>query len=236
MCWVGALRLAAEVMRAARRLLVPGVSTLVMLALLLSLGFWQLQRRDWKSALLAQIDRAEATAPLPLGAAPSPFSKVQAMGVLRPDLAVRYGVELRGDALGAHLIVPLERSGQPVLLTDLGWVPLKPGRPLIWPSGAVDGFVRPGETAGMFAAHDNSVERLFYTLDPDAIGAALGLQAVMPFVLVAIGPAQDGVYPQPVQTLPRPPNNHLQYAFTWFGFAATLTVIFALYARKSLRS
>lgn len=236
MCWAGVRRLAAEMVRGLRRLWVPGVSTAVMLAVLLSLGVWQLQRRNWKTALLAQIDRSEQTVPMPLGAVPSAFAKVRAAGRLRIDLAARYGVELRGDTLGAHLIVPLERPGQPVLLTDLGFVPLKPERPLVWPSGEIDGFVRPGETAGPFAAKDNPAERLFYTLDPAAIGAALGLRDVSPFVLVAMGAAEAGRFPQPVQSLPRPPNNHLQYAFTWFGFAATLGVIFALYARKTLRS
>jgi surfeit locus 1 family protein len=44
------------------------------------------------------------------------------------------------------------------------------------------------------------------------------------------------VFPDPVQHLPRPPDNHLQYAITWFGFAVTLVIIFLLYARKALRA
>jgi surfeit locus 1 family protein len=59
---------------------------------------------------------------------------------------------------------------------------------------------------------------------------------VAPFVLVAVGTAPKGVYPDPVSTLPRPADNHLQYALTWFGFAITLLIIFGLYARKSLRT
>ncbi len=219
----------------AQRLLVPGITALVMLAVLIGLGTWQLQRRDWKAGLLASIDAAEAGAAVPLSGQPPAFAKVRASGVLRGDLTAHYGIELRGETLGAHLIAPLERPGEPALLVDLGWVPLKPLAPLVLPSGAIEGFARPGETAGPFAARDNPVERLFYTLDPSVIGPALGLAATSPYVLTAIGPAQDGVYPQPVQRLPRPPNNHLQYAFTWFGFAATLIVIFALYARKALR-
>ena len=38
-----------------RRLLVPGVMTAVMLAVLIGLGMWQLQRLQWKRGLLAQF-------------------------------------------------------------------------------------------------------------------------------------------------------------------------------------
>jgi len=41
--------------------------------------------------------------------------------------------------------------------------------------------------------------------------------------------------PEPAHALPRPVDNHLSYALTWFGLAATLLVIFILYARKVLR-
>ena len=73
------------------------------------------------------------------------------------------------------------------------------------------------------------------TLDPAAIGAALGLASVAPFTLVALGPA-----PTPPRArrsaLPRPPNDHLSYALTWFGLAACLLVVFVVYVRKALRS
>jgi len=53
---------------------------------------------------------------------------------------------------------------------------------------------------------------------------------------VAMGPAPIGESPEPARHLPRPPNNHLQYAITWYGFAVTLLIIFFLYARKVPRS
>jgi surfeit locus 1 family protein len=36
--------------------------------------------------------------------------------------------------------------------------------------------------------------------------------------------------------LPTPPNNHLQYAFTWFGLAGALLAVFVAWARKGLGS
>lgn len=220
-----------------RRLLVPAVSTLVMLAILLSLGVWQLQRREWKHALLAQIDAAEALPAIPMPADPAPFTKVRIKGQLRPDLSARYGAQVRGDVLGAQVIMPVERPGAVPVLVDLGWMPNTVAvAALHLPPNAVEGFIRPAEHATMFSGTDSPAKRLFYTLDPGPIGTSLGLPKVAPFTLVALGaPPPPGVYPEPATALPRPPDNHLQYAFTWFGFAVTLAVIFFLYARKALR-
>ena len=218
-----------------RRLAVPAISTAVMLVILLGLGVWQLQRRDWKHHLLAQIDAAERLPAIPLPADPTPFAKVRIDGHLRTDLSAIYGAEVRGDTLGGQLIMPLERAGADPVLVDLGWVPNDARAKLTLPEGSVEGFVRPAEHATYFSGTDNPAKHLFYTLDPGPIGASLGLAHVAPFTLVAIGTPHPGVLPDPATALPRPPDNHLQYALTWFGFAITLLVIFVLYVRKTLR-
>jgi surfeit locus 1 family protein len=219
-----------------KKLWVPAVSTVIMLAILIGLGVWQLQRRDWKNALLAQIAAAERNPPVALSPGLPPFAKVRIAGTLQPDLLARYGAEVRADTLGSHVIVPLLRDGADPVMVDLGWAPDQPRQKLIFPAGAVTGYMRPAEHPGAFSAKDDPAKRLFYTLDPVAIGRALGLARVAPFTLVAMGPSVPGHFPDPVQTLPRPPDNHLQYALTWFGFAVTLLIIFILYARKSLRA
>jgi len=104
------------------------------------------------------------------------------------------------------------------------------------PHGAVTiaGYVHQADTPGMFAAHDDVAGRHFYTLDPAAIGAALGLDRVAPFILIALGPPPPEGVPIPAEHLPQPPNNHLAYAITWYGLAAALVVVFAVWARKAI--
>ena len=94
--------------------------------------------------------------------------------------------------------------------------------------------VRPSDTPGMFSATDSPATRRFYTLDAPTIGKDLGLDRVAPFILVALGPPPPERYPDPARHLPRPPNNHLSYAITWYGLAIALVVIFVLWARKVL--
>ena len=221
-----------------RRLLLPGISTLLMLAILFGLGIWQLHRLAWKTALLARIDAAEAAPGVALPAAPLAFEKVRVSGVLRPGQTARYGVDVRdsaqGQVLGSQVAGLLDPgSGLPIVML-LGWAP--DGRSVSLPAGqhVYQGYVRPPLHPGLFSAADDPARRVFYTLDPQAIGHALGAAAVVPFALVLLGQPRPGVYPAPADSMPRPPNDHLQYALTWFGLAATLLVVFGVYARRVL--
>jgi len=223
-----------------RRLLWPGLMAAAMLAVLLALGTWQVHRLHWKLGILAQIARAEAGPAVPLRAEPGPFTKVEVAGHLDKALAASYGAEVRdtstGAQLGAQLIEPLQRHDGVPILVDLGWVPNKRTLPITQASGEVTvvGYVHPGDKPGWFSATDNPATRQFYTLDPAAIGSALGLRHVASFVLVALGSTPPAGYPDPAKHLPRPPNNHLSYAITWYGLAVALVVIFVLWARKVL--
>lgn len=226
-----------------RRLLVPALSSLVMLVVLLGLGVWQVERLAWKEGILAKIARAEAGPPVALTAGtPADFAKVAVQGRFRPGVIAYYGAQSdpsdKAEGLGAQQLAVLERPGAPPLLVDRGWVPL-PARPQDAPPAGdsrVQGYIRPGETPGPFSATDAPAQRRFYTLDPPAIARGLGLGSVAPYTLVVMGRPVPGQYPLPAAHLPRPPNNHLNYAITWFGLAASLVVVFALHARKVLRA
>jgi surfeit locus 1 family protein len=140
--------------------------------------------------------------------------------------------------MGAQLIVPLQRPDGPPVLIDRGWVPTDHPAPIQQPTApvTVQGFVRTPDRPGLFSPDDDLAARHFYTLDPGKIGLALGLPSVAPFVLVVLGPVQQGVYPIPAQHLPRPPNNHLQYALTWYGLALVLVVVFVQWSIKAVRN
>jgi surfeit locus 1 family protein len=134
--------------------------------------------------------------------------------------------------------VPLERSDGPPILVDRGWVPISRRHAIAMPPGevSVEGYVRPAVRPGVFSATDDPVGRHFYTLDPVAIGAALGVTGLAPFTLVALGTGPPELYPDPARHLPRPPNNHLSYAITWFGLAVALLVVFVVWASRVIRA
>jgi surfeit locus 1 family protein len=220
-----------------RRLLWPGVMTVIMLVVLVGLGTWQVQRLHWKLGILAQIARAEASDPVPLPADPSPYVKVAVSGRFDTARSALYGAEVRdtpaGPEMGSQLVVPLDRDDAPPLLVDRGWVPQTRRRPIDQPEGTVTvvGYIRPADKSAWFSARDDVTGRQFFTLDPAVIGAALGLSRVAPFTLVVLGTAPAAHWPDPARHLPEPPNNHLSYAITWYGLAVALVVVFVVWAR-----
>ncbi len=212
---------------------------LAMFAVLLGLGTWQVKRLAWKEAILARIAQAEAAPAIPLPAHPAPFTKVSVRGRFLPGPTALFGVSVQdtplGPVLGAEQIVPLAREDGAVVLVDRGWVPTESGVPAA-PTGPVtiEGYIREPDRPRLLGAGDDLARRQFFTLDPTKIGTALGLARVAPFTLVAMGRVPPGVTPMPARHLPRPPNNHLSYAITWYGLAAGLVAVFASWARTRL--
>ncbi len=232
-----------------QRLILPSFFALPILAVLLGLGSWQLQRLSWKTALLADLAAAQAAPPAP-AIAPVSYAHITATGRFRHELEVLLGAEVRGTVLGARLITPLERDGAPPLLVERGWVPQdKAG--VARPEGpvTVTGYARPSETAGALAARDSPAQRQFFTFDTAAIGAALGITpAPFGLTVVGAGPARSeggfgaspaphrGALPDPARGFPAPRNPHLGYAVTWFGLAIAWVVIFSLWGWRRVRA
>lgn len=221
-----------------RRLLGPGLATLLMLLVLVGLGTWQVERMFWKQDILRRVAAAESGEAIPLPARPEPFAKVSVSGRFRTDLSALYGAEVRTEGnrpvMGARLIMPLERDAGPPVLVDRGWVPLERKAPILQPGDDVTvvGYVHPGNRQTWFSAADSPSERRFFTLDPVTIAAALGLTGAGAFVVVQLGPGQSSGLPEPARHMPRPPNNHLAYAITWYGLAIALVLVFIVWVRK----
>jgi surfeit locus 1 family protein len=232
--------------RGRRRLRGPVIGATCLFALLIGLGVWQLQRLTWKEGILARIAAAEAgpASPLdPSGPPPSSYAKVRATGHFAPGVVALYGADVRdtkfGPVLGADEIAALIRPGGPPLLVDRGWVSTTGNATPPAPSPgevSVEGYIRPPDRRGFFSPSDNLATRRFFTLDSLKIGAALGVPSAAPYVLVALGPPGEDGAPIPATHLPRPPNDHLSYAVTWFGLAAALLVMFVIWFRKARRA
>lgn len=220
-----------------RRLLWPALTTAIMLAITVGLGVWQLQRLAWKTALLAAISQGEASPATPLPANPEPFHRYIVTGRFAANQA-RYGVDVRqsaaGPVMGEQVIGALLRPGQSTLMIDRGWAP--DDAIAMPPPGivAVSGYLRLPEYTPWMGAKDDPLTLHFYALDPKAIAASLGFVGVAPFTLVVIGPA--GEQPEPVQSMPQPPNDHLSYAVTWFSLSGALVVVFIAYVRQAIGS
>ena len=224
-----------------RALIWPAFGTLFLFVVLVALGIWQLKRLEWKNELLLAIDQAETRPAVNLQAEPRPFEKVIVSGRWLPPLA-HYGVEVRdtryGPRMGSQVVAALARPNSPAVLVLLGW--MADGAPFTLPAGEahVVGYVRAQEHPGWLSAGDSPKTARFFTLDAVEIGKILSV-SVEPYTVVAlqtqdIKDSMSDLGPVPASQLPRPTNNHLSYAATWFGLSATLLAVFGVWVRGYL--
>ena len=225
-------------------------------ALLVGLGVWQVERLAWKEDMLARIDGRIHGAPVPL--APSAqwpalargdfdYTRVSVAGTFIPGkeaLIFRSTGHVEGKLAqpGYWVMAPLRLADGATLLVNRGFVGLDrkddPRRAASLPAGetAVTGLLRLAETRNPFTPADDPAKGAGYTRDPLAIAAALRLERPAPFSLDedAHAPAAEGL-PAGGATVLDIPNNHLSYALTWFGLAATLVAMLVLFLRRRAR-
>lgn len=204
------------------------------LGLLLGLGTWQLQRLSWKQGILATIEDRIAADPVPLPDAPAPeadkYKPVTASGTIRPQ-SLRVLTSRKGAGAGYRIISPFETGGR-VILLDRGFVPVNRDAPaghaapvtvtgnLHWPD-EVDGYTPAPDLDG----------NIWFARDVTAMAAALGTD---PLLIVLRDPTFDDgpVTPMPVGTAAIP-NDHLQYAITWFSLALIWAAMTLFFLRRS---
>jgi surfeit locus 1 family protein len=241
---------------AARRgLVVPALFTLVGLALLIGLGVWQLERKAWKEALIAAITRRMNAAPLALPpparwaslvAAHDEFTRVTFRADFENDreaLVFAGASAFRPDVSGTGywVFTPARLSNGARVVVNRGFVPEANKDPASRAAGLVTGPVeivgvlRWPERAGWFTPAGDPAANLWFARDPLAIAAAKGWGDVAPFYVEQEAPTPSGGLPTPGKLVVNLPNNHLQYALTWFGLAAVLAGVFAAFARARRR-
>jgi surfeit locus 1 family protein len=234
----------------ARGLLGFTALTLAALAVLIGLGVWQLQRLQWKEGLIAKIEArtkaapitlAEATAMAARGEDPS-YTRVRVSG--RYDHAKeRYLFALSEGRAGWHVIAPLETEAGETVLIDRGFVPDNLKAPASRAKGevegvvAVTGIVRLPDRPGAFTPDNEPEANRWFWRDEDAMARSMfpgESVRVAPFFLEAEKGEAAGGWPEGGQTRLDLPNNHLQYAITWFLLAAALVGVYAAYVWKAV--
>jgi surfeit locus 1 family protein len=142
---------------------------------------------------------------------------------------------------GVHVLTPLDLDEGGTLLVDRGFVPLASKAPETRAAGQVEGEIvvsgiaRLAGERNAFTPAADEAQRMWYSRDIEGIARTLGLMLRAPVVIVADQPANPGGLPRFAGYRVDIPNNHLQYAFTWFGLAATLLGVYLVYHVKSGR-
>ena len=230
-----------------RGLIGPTAGALGAFLVLLGLGSWQLERRVWKEGLIAQRAAAMAAPAVPLPAAIADpaaleYRRVWVAGTFRHDHELYLTSRFYRDKPGYQVITPLVRADGTAVLVNRGFVPLAARDPAGRRAGQVEGpqrvegAVRLSGRPGWFTPANEPAANLWFTPEVGPMAEAAGLDpAKVAPVFVEAGPAPNpGGLPIGGQTSIDLPNDHLQYAITWYSLAAALAVIYGLFCHRHL--
>jgi surfeit locus 1 family protein len=219
----------------------PTLAALGGTALLVALGTWQVQRLHWKEGLIAERQAGLAIAPAPLPAQAEDwrafdFRRVGVAGRFRHDKEQLFGFSAHQGEPGHHLLTPLVRSDGAAVLVDRGWIPADKAHPASRRRGQIEGQVEISGIArfrgdgeeSWFRPENRPDEGLWYWYDLPALERALGLP-LLPVVVEADATPNPGGLPIGGQTRLDIPNDHLQYAITWFLLALALAGVYLAY-------
>lgn len=198
-----------------------------------ALGVWQLERLQWKRALIERVGRHVNADPVPApGRVEWPamsrdryeYLRVSVTGTFANDQeTLVQAVTEQGP--GYWLLTPLRSESGFTVLVNRGFVPLegsgRDGRRKgeIDGTTTVTGLLRLSEPGGAFLRGNRPETERWYSRDVSAIARKRSVTDAAPYFIDADATANAGGLPLGGLTVIAFRNQHLQYAVTWFGLA-----------------
>jgi surfeit locus 1 family protein len=218
-------------------------------ALLAGLGTWQLQRLAWKEGLVLAIDQRIRSAPRPLADVEKEFAATGDVDYEPIELQgtfdhrkERHFLATHDGASGFFVYTPLMLADGRSVFVNRGFVPYDRKDPATRTEGQVEGVVAItglarnalSEKPSSLVPDNDPAKNVFYWKDRTAMATSAGLDPdrVLLFFIDA-GPAPNpGGLPVGGVTIVDLPNNHLQYALTWYGLAVALAGVTGMWLRR----
>ncbi len=227
-----------------RGAIIPVVLILLLIALMVRLGFWQLKRAEEKDALLQAFAQGRDRVEKILGSGSlnelPRYQMVQLRGRLLSRPVILLENRFLGDRPGLDVLLLFQPESGPLVLLNQGWVPKPPEKgPLpgenLTVTARVDEYPRPGVVLGEPFAGVPPEARYWATpyVDQRSLEARLG-RAVAGRILLMEAPLIPGAKPH-WQPATMPPEKHRGYALQWFSMAAALGLIGLWLLRKKAR-
>lgn len=199
-----------------RRLIFPLLLGLAGCGTLIGLGVWQVNRLAEKEAELAEITAriAAPPAPLPPAGQGTRYQPVTATGALSGN-RLRVLVSRKQIGPGYRIISVLDTDDGRRVLVDLGFVAEGAPVPEVTGHATVTGNLHTPDEVDGFTPTADLARNLWFARDVPQMAIVLGTEETL---IVARDPVVPGIDPMPVDTAGIP-NDHLQYAITWFLLA-----------------
>jgi surfeit locus 1 family protein len=214
----------------------PVLATILMLvgmAVLCTLGTWQLQRLEWKENLIASYDSAlQQSAPIDKTMLnDKDFIGGSITGYFIDAPPVEISPRTLDGKIGKHIYVPFSLSNGQAVFINLGWTPMDWNSKTLHLSRntlTLTGMMKRAPEPGFFTP-DNTPPDTWYW--PDLLAMAqsrIVVNSINTHIFYPSIKIQNDAYPILIGAQPDWRNNHFQYAMFWFTMALALLVIFTL--------
>ena len=222
----------------------PTLISLPILVLSLSLGIWQMERREWKLDILDRLTANQAAAPLTLDELlrgdplRHEYGRVKVVGTFLHDKEFHLAARSLKNKVGLQVVTPLKTDDGRIVLFDRGWIPSEKKEPAQRTEGQVagrvelTGIVRRSQIKGRFVPDNAPDKNVWFQVDVPLMRQLAGASPdprLDTFFLEADAAPNPGGVPIGGQTRLDIPNDHLQYAITWFLIALALAGVYLAY-------
>ena len=199
---------------------------------LLSLGFWQIYRLNWKLELIEQIENSLKNDPVELSNVEKKnYLRIKTSGDIDFDKQIYlYNLNDAGKP-GFEVINPI-KIGDENYLMNRGWIPFEkkdlPEINLV-DQNQIVGTLMLQTKSSTFKPENDIEKNYWFTLDREDILKFTG-RNFSEYVIYLNG---DYKIPKPRVITAKISNNHKKYAITWFSMAISILLIYLYFRKKN---
>jgi surfeit locus 1 family protein len=200
--------------------------------LLLSLGFWQLYRLNWKLNLINEIENSLKNDPVDLlKNEKKNYLRIKTSGEIDFDKQIYlYNLNKIGKP-GFEVINPIVIDNQNYLI-NRGWIKFdQKNKPEInsFNQQNIIGTLKLQSKASSFKPENDLKKNYWFTLNRDDIFSFTG-KRFSNYIIYLNG---DYETPKPKVITSNISNNHKKYAITWFSMAISILLIYLYFRKKN---
>lgn len=220
------------------------ICSILALAVLIFLGTWQARKVGPKTALLTTISKNMDARAIPLA---ETFEKPDTYLYRRVTVQAEragspvkvFGTNRAGES-GYYLYAPIIADSGQVIIANFGWVPMRLEKLPSLPSGPQDfsGVLVASAAPGSMTPLNEAEKGNWYLADVAELAEHFGYSAADVYPLRFFVDAEEGARSLPLggQVRVDIPNDHFQYALTWYGLALGLVGVYLVFGFKRGRN
>ena len=204
---------------------------IIFIFIVLSLGTWQVFRLDLKNNLISNLENNLKKNFVSFNIdIDQEYTKV--LLKKKDSKSKIFLYHLNKGEIGFKVIVPYEVNSSLIVLVDKGWVrkdKINLIKNTLLNDDVIVGYTKKITKKNLFTPNNNIKEDFLYSIDVDSLKKSLN-KNIYPLLIIQTSKINKDIIPNEYEV--RIPNNHLQYAITWYGLAIVTIIFFYIIGKK----